>query len=73
MRGGSNLKNFIIAGLIAGIASGIVFTIFNISCLWELFSILPLIWPAETLTIASLHNSGLYLGHNTGSIFRIFL
>ena len=41
------MKNFIIAGLIAGIVSGIVMTIFHISGLWELFSILPFIWPVE--------------------------
>jgi hypothetical protein len=55
MRGGSNLKNFIIAGLIAGISSGIVFTIFNISGLWDLFSVLPFIWPVDTQTFALIN------------------
>jgi len=42
MRGGNSMKNPIIAGLIAGFASGIVATIFRISGFnEELFSIHP--------------------------------
>ena len=76
MRGGNSLKNYILAGLIAGFASGIVRLIFMISGLWELFSVHPLIFyrtrtsipfDIQTLTIFSILEGIIY-----GIILSVF-
>jgi len=69
MRGGNNLKNFIIAGLIAGFASGIVMFIFHISGLWELFSIYPFFEPVNMQTLAL---SNIIQGSIWGVVFGVF-
>jgi uncharacterized membrane protein YagU involved in acid resistance len=55
MRGGNSLKKVIIAGLIAGFVSGIVNFIFDISGFYELFSVLPHVFPMTVESLA-IHN-----------------
>jgi hypothetical protein len=54
------MKSSIIAGLVAGFAAGIVMFLFNISGLYELFSVLPQVFPVGTQTLA-LYNIIFYI------------
>jgi len=63
------LKNYLISGLIAGLASGIVMFIFHMSGLWELFSVSPFFEPVDMQTLAL---SNILQGSIWGIIFGVF-
>jgi hypothetical protein len=69
MRGGNSLKNYIIAGLIAGFVSGIVWFIFHISGLWDLFLVPPFFDPVDIQTLALID---IIQGSIWGIIFGAF-
>ena len=69
MRGGNSMKNPIMVGLIAGFLSGISMFISSISGLYDLFSVLPVIFPVYMHTIALVN---IIQGTIWGVIFGAF-
>jgi len=73
MRGGNSLKRAIVAGFIAGLASGIVFFISRFNGWWDLFSFNPFAPPFNIQKMASYDIiMGITWGIIWGILYAIF-